>query len=601
MCSVNLFHYGRAFARNQTIIILQLYAHYLIGMSTEHTLVEIDVCCNGDQVSSLWEPRLPRKKDYEPGIGAKGFDDLPVEIFQKHLFMPNLEICERLCCELVCKRWKQWMPYRDSCLDVFRTYVAVTEMVHQLNGQAPFRFRSSKSADQCRKEAGTWRLWKCIEKLVVKRNMGAHLLELFLYRGDLNVSSGAPDLYYPVAKMIIDSCSKLQRLQVKDIKISAATLRSLLSDMNMHNLKSLELSKLTFYSADEAFADFELLLRRAVQLKQLTLHLPSIRFQSSAIDSVANHSLTQLSIELSTDELGVMHNLLDLLPIACPALEDIEIRNKKQQLFTSTMRLGSFIGFENLRTLRIDFDKAPFNVMHELYKISRHFALVKCRPIESIRLGHDVAITSVADLNSLCKIEELAGDLNLDFSGAEVFITQAEFDVAISGFSCSKIEILRLTGFRFSPESQLLPVLGIVAGRWLKKFYITSSAHQSSGATMLPLSNVNCWRNFVQNCEVLTEFGVHLDIYKVTAAVFAELGRSRSLQSISLFRFSYTNLYYSDQFIENHMKLLAETRINEGIQHLRLIVQCKDALYYVNTNCDLAALVSLAGIEVICN
>lgn len=101
---------------------------------------------------------------------------------------------------------------------------------------------------------------------------------------------------------------------------------------------------------------------------------------------------------------------------------------------------------------------------------------------------------------------------------------EAEFDAIFSDFASEILEKISIKNIRFSVESNFLRVLGMITGDSLKVLQLEMS-------TEIELSNVDCWRNFIQQCRFLTD----LEIFdgKMTRKCFAELGRSRSLRRIS--------------------------------------------------------------------
>lgn len=79
-----------------------------------------------------------------------------------------------------------------------------------------------------------------------------------------------------------------------------------------------------------------------------------------------------------------------------------------------------------------------------------------------------------------------------------------------------------------SPEPYLLTVLGAVAGNSLQSLTL----HFDNNDSAQPLlSNFDCWRDFVQNCDKLTT--IVLDSARMTADAFGQLGRLQSLQKCS--------------------------------------------------------------------
>lgn len=143
--------------------------------------------------------------------------------------------------------------------------------------------------------------------------------------------------------------------------------------------------------------------------------------------------------------------------------------------------------------------------------------------------------------------------------------------------------ILRVV--RLSPEPHLLSAFGNTSGNCLKsvrfEFY-------SDGPPLPLLSDVDCWRNFVENCKKLTN--IEFRYARISTDAFAQLGRSQSLRDCS---------FLSDlhPLSADHLCLLADIRIGEGLQHRTLIVHNSGGHKFYN-DFDLTTRLKSAGIRV---
>lgn len=145
---------------------------------------------------------------------------------------------------------------------------------------------------------------------------------------------------------------------------------------------------------------------------------------------------------------------IDALPTACPRLQAIYLH-----LTINPLRLFRLRVCENLRSIHIKTFTNGDMIAIDLCDISQYIAPTRQHPLETIRF-EAFEITDANVLNRIFKLQELV-DLKLEDIR---YIRQTEFDAAVSDFRCSKLENLYLRLTNVSPESQLLPVLGAIAG-----------------------------------------------------------------------------------------------------------------------------------------
>jgi hypothetical protein len=117
------------------------------------------------------DPKLPDALD----AVQKTFFDIPTFIWQDGLFSTYFEVWKRLGLELVCKDWRRIMPYKDTCLDVIRVCREMSVDLHR-NGM----ILQEHSAEECLKSRDHILVTKCLQQLLIERNMGDHLKRYFL-------------------------------------------------------------------------------------------------------------------------------------------------------------------------------------------------------------------------------------------------------------------------------------------------------------------------------------------------------------------------------------------------------------------------------------
>lgn len=514
------------------------------------------------------EPKLPDAFD----AVKKTFFDIPTFIWQDCLFSTYFEIWKRLNLELVCKEWRRMMPYNDKCLDVIRVCRGISMDLHQ-NGMN----LQEHSAEECLKTRGHILLMKCLQQLLIERNMGDHLKTLHFVN---NVDLRHMTLTSAMATLIADCCSNLQEFRVKNVICPGEFLSTLFARLTMANLESFEVGDRTLTENDMELVDGDDILISARRLAELKLNMPCFYFSRST--SIVSVSLLQLSLSLVRFSAQEIQLLIDWLPTACPALQHIELISVMEFQRSSVIRIApSFTHFEHLKSIRIcctlQREEAAI-IADDTCEISQYFANVKRRPLESIAFTGNsfLALTDASRFHRLMKIPELT-----ELYVSSTMITAEQLDTAFDDFCCRKMKNLEAWLIRLESEAHFLTKVGTVAGRCLERFAIYCGSDYQ-------LSNVESWRKFIRDCRVL-------EVLKFVSAaptsdVFAELGRSRSLQRIACMVPNWI-----EDLTVTHLRKLAEMRISEGLQQHRLTVICNDSHMEGKTFDELSA----AGIEFI--
>lgn len=329
--------------------------------------------------------------------------------------------------------------------------------------------------------------------------------------------------------------------------------------------------------ATEESADCDQILLHAPHLTDLKLvGLKGFRF--SHVPSISHQSLLRLALGLNRFSEQDTQLFIDRLPVACPALQDIKLRLTAKP--TTSIRIrNAFVRLNDLKHIHIHGHMngaAASAIVDDLYDISQYFVSVEQRQLESIRLTgfEGFVISNAPSLNRLVKILELI-ELNIRIS-----VPQDEFDAAFGDFCCKDMELLSLSLRQLGAVSELLPLLGAVAGDSLQTLSIKCNGRV--------FSNEDCWRNFIENCNALIE--LRLDNAQASVDVFAEIGRSRSLQKIVC---ATKDLPAHKWLSPAHLQKLAEIRITEGLHQQRLTVACNDTPLRENVGDELLS----AGIK----
>lgn len=233
------------------------------------------------------------------------------------------------------------MPYDDFRLDMFHICEGVADLMHQL------RYTHLKYAFPCEPQQ---RLNQFLNEMLVVREMGDYLTQLVFKRKS----------YWPIplffdletVSLIVEQCVKLQHLELNEMTCSISAFNRLIDSSNMCVLQTLKVGMglQNYENDDDETVEFDLILRRGLQLKELHLQLDSFHTRP-ALESAVNHSLTRLSLRcfMDVDEVAAMQRFVGALPTACPQLQDIELLS-----FYESIRIHKLRDFEYLRSIHIE-------------------------------------------------------------------------------------------------------------------------------------------------------------------------------------------------------------------------------------------------------